>query len=213
MPNQWKQRKAIMNRYDRTARTYDAQYAEEQEAKFQVALENSPLDDNAVVLDAGCGTGLLFRHLAKRVALVVGIDTSTNLLKQARLRARAHNNIAIVRADADHAPFKTNAFTHTFAITLLQNTPLPATTLKEIKRTTRSNATIIITGLKKHFTFESLSQLIADAGLEITIMRTDEKLKDFIAICGKTPMTPHASDFSATDLQRLQPSPFHGPSP
>jgi ubiquinone/menaquinone biosynthesis C-methylase UbiE len=185
MPNQWKQKRGIMNCYDRTARTYDTQYGEEQDAKIEAALENSHIDDGAMILDAGCGTGLLFRHVAKYARLVVGIDTSRNLLRQAKTKAKAYGRIAIVRADADQMPFIAKAFTDAFALTLLQNTPQPVTTLKEIGRVTQPNAAIIITGLKKRFTLESFTQPLTHAQLEITSLRNSEKLKDYVFTCRK----------------------------
>jgi ubiquinone/menaquinone biosynthesis C-methylase UbiE len=185
MPNEWKQKRDTMDRYERTAKTYDMQYSEEQEAKIEAALEESRIEGKAVILDAGCGTGLLFRHVAKRARLIVGIDTSLNLLRQARTKAKAYTSAAIVLADADYAPFVAKTFTHAFAVTLLQNTPQPAITLEEIERTTRAKAVVVITGLKKHFTLGDFTLLLTHAQLEITSLRTDDKLKDYVVTCQK----------------------------
>jgi ubiquinone/menaquinone biosynthesis C-methylase UbiE len=185
MPNEWKQKKDTMNRYDLTAETYNMLYAEEQDAKIEAALQDSRVCDDAVMLDAGCGTGLLFCHVAKRATLIVGIDTSLSLLRRAKTKAKAYGNVAIIRADTDYIPFVAKTFTHAFAFTLLQNTPQPANTLEEIKRTTQPNAAIIITGLKKHFTLEDFKLLLTKAQLETTSLRTDSKLKDYVFICRK----------------------------
>ena len=185
MLNEWKQKRDVINRYDRTAKTYDVQYSEEQNAKIEVALEDLRIDDEAVILDAGCGTGILFSHIAKCARLVVGIDTSLNLLKQAKPKAKNYSNAAIVRADTDHEPFIAETFTHAFAFTLLQNIPNPAAALEEIKRATRLKASLIVTGLKKHFTLEGFKLLITSAQLEITSLRTNDRLKDYVATCRK----------------------------
>jgi ubiquinone/menaquinone biosynthesis C-methylase UbiE len=186
MLNEWKQKKDVINRYDRTAKTYDVQYSEEQNAKIEVALEDLRIDDEAVILDAGCGTGLLFSHIAKFARLIVGIDTSLNLLKQAKAKAKNYSNTAIVRADTDHEPFIAETFTHAFAFTLLQNIPKPAATLEEIKRITRlKEASFIVTGLRKQFTLEGFKLLITSAQLEITSLRTNDRLKDYVATCRK----------------------------
>jgi ubiquinone/menaquinone biosynthesis C-methylase UbiE len=185
MQKQWKQKRSTIHHYDQTAPTYDSQYKEEQETKIQATLENLNIDHNAVVLDAGCGTGLLFNHITNQARLTVGIDTSLALLKQARTKSKIYDTTHIIRADADHQPFKTNTFTHTFACTLIQNTPNPTRTLEELRRVTKPNATIIITALKKHFLQKDYIQLLTNAKLEITTLRTDEKLKDYIAICAK----------------------------
>jgi ubiquinone/menaquinone biosynthesis C-methylase UbiE len=185
MPSEWKQKKDTMNRYDLTAKTYDMQYAEEQRAKIEAALQDSRIEDNAVILDAGCGMGLLFRHVAKRARLIIGIDTSLNLLRRAKTKAKAYDNITIIRADADYAPFVAKTFTHAFALTLLQNTPHPASTLEEIERTTRPNAAIIVTGLKNLFTLEDFKLLLTKAQLETISLRTNDKLKDYVFVCRK----------------------------
>jgi ubiquinone/menaquinone biosynthesis C-methylase UbiE len=185
MPNQWKQKRNTIRHYDQTAETYDQQYTGEQDLKIAAALESltQPIDKNAVILDAGCGTGLFFPHIARKAKQTVGIDTSTELLKKAK--TRAYHEIALIKAEADFLPFKAETFTHAFAFTLLQNTPHPQTTAEEIKRVTRRDATLVITGLKKYFTQTALVQLIEKARLEILALRTDKELKDLVAVCRK----------------------------
>lgn len=50
------------------------------------------------VLDLACGTGLISRQAAKRTELVVGLDISEAMLREARSRTSA-NNVRYVRAD------------------------------------------------------------------------------------------------------------------
>lgn len=189
MSKQWKQKRSAIRHYNQTAETYDTQYKEEQDAKIAAALENLRINNNAIILDAGCGTGLLFSQISKQAKLMVGIDMSESLLKQAKTKAKTKaetfSNVAIIKADADHTPFPANTFTHTFALTLIQNMPNANETLEEIKRITPQNATIIITGLKKHFTLEKFTQLLTNAELEIISLKTYEKMKDYVAICRK----------------------------
>lgn len=158
---------------------------EEQNRKILAALEAlpQPVNRNSVILDAGCGTGILFPQIARQAKLIIGIDASPNLLRQAKTKAKT--NIALIEADADSLPLKANSFSHIFAFTLLQNTINPNRTIEEIKRVTRQNATLIITGLKKHFTQTVFTKLLENARLEILALRTDEKLKDFVAVCRK----------------------------
>ena len=185
MPNLWKQKRSTIRHYDQTAETYDQQYMEEQNIKIVAALEAlpQPIDENAVILDAGCGTGLFFPHVTKKTKHIIGMDISPNLLRQAR--TKAEDNVALIEADADFMPFKAEIFTHTFAFTLLQNTPNPKRTLKEIRRVTRRDASLVITGLKKHFTQTTFVKLLENAKLEILTLKTDKELKDFVAICQK----------------------------
>jgi len=175
-----------MRHYDRAAKVYDAQYSEEQEAKINAALKSLKLRDNAIVLDAGCGTGLLFPHIARAVRLVAGLDLSSSIMGEAKKRAKQLPNTALLRADADQMPFQDHTFDTVFAITLLQNTPNPHLTLEEIKRVSKSRAVIVATGLKKQFTLRSFTDLLHQARLNIKALETDERLRGYVAVCTKS---------------------------
>ena len=73
----WKDKRKVMQRYDLTAQMYDERYAEEQETKYRVSLENLNVT-GCVVLDVGCGSGLFFSHVAAQASMVVGVDISLN---------------------------------------------------------------------------------------------------------------------------------------
>ena len=180
---EWNKKRKVMRRYDRSAPVYDLQYAEEQEAKIKAALSELRLKKDSWVLDVGCGTGLLFPYIAENVDLLVGLDFSSNILKQAKKRAEKYPNIATLRADADFLPFQDKSFNAVFAITLLQNTPNPLRSLHEIKRVARSRATVIATGLKKEFSKEEFTRLLKRAELKILVMKANGHLKGYVAIC------------------------------
>jgi len=182
---EWQKKRAVMLHYDQTAGGYDAQYTEEQNAKMEAALRNITLKKNNAVLDVGCGTGLLFPHTADKTQRLIAIDISRKLLKKAKKRAKQHPNIALIQADADHTPFKNQTFHTVFAITLLQNTPHPTATLREIERITRPEATIGLTILKKKFTQKAITEVLKKAKLKITILETTAKTKDHIITCQK----------------------------
>ncbi len=170
----WKKKRSVRRRYDSTADIYDRRYQEEQEAKYRSALEGVQLDGS--ILDVGCGTGLFFKHVSPKVTHLVGIDISKALLRQAKETAKAFGKIDLVQADADNLPFKDLDFDVIFVFTVLQNMPKPLETLKEIKRTAKSGATVVVTGLKKVFSLPPLRKLVEDAGLRIIFVINDEKL-------------------------------------
>lgn len=174
-----------MRHYDRLAKIYDSQYAAEQEAKIKAALSDLHLKPNSLVLDLGCGTGLLFQYIGSSVKLLAGIDVSGHILKEAKKRAKKFQNVPVIRAEADYTPFRNQTFDTVFAITLLQNTPNPTKTLKEIERITKQNATIAITALKKEFTLETFKQLIKNTQLSIQTIKANNKLKDYIVTCAR----------------------------
>jgi len=182
---EWKKKRDVMRNYDHLAGIYDAQYSEEQNEKMKAALRSVDVKDDDYVLDLGCGTGLLFEHVGNRAKLLVGLDVSTKILNGAKKRAKRFPNVAVLRADADLTPFPNEIFDAIFAITLLQNMPNPLSTLQEIKRISKHHAFIAITGLKKEFTLDAFTRLLHEADLKVSVMKTNNQLKGYVAICRK----------------------------
>jgi ubiquinone/menaquinone biosynthesis C-methylase UbiE len=180
--NKWDQKRKTMRRYDLTAEMYEMRYAEEQAAKYKAALEHLNIARHSSVLDVGCGTGLLFSHVAAEAQTVVGVDISSKLLLQAKHRTRDFCNVHLVQADADHLPFRNACFSVIFAFTVLQNMPKPLETLSEIKRNAKRGASIVVTGLKKAFSLEAFSALLQNAGLQVVSLEDDDALKCYVAV-------------------------------
>lgn len=178
----WRQKRRTMKRYDCSAHVYDRQYHEEQEAKTKTALAEIYFSKEDVVIDLGCGTGQLLPYVTNVVKAVVCVDISRNLLAQAKARAQHSKNVALLRADADYLPFRPK-FDVAFAITLLQNMPSPIQTLNEIKRVTKKDANLIVTGLKKSFSEQQFAQLLKQAGLEINSLKLDAAQREYVAVC------------------------------
>jgi ubiquinone/menaquinone biosynthesis C-methylase UbiE len=174
-----------MRRYDVTARSYDSQYSEEQYAKYSKALENAVIPSGCIVLDAGCGTGLLFSRIAPVAKTVVGMDISRELLLRAKEKASELDNVHLLKADADCLPLRNSCFDLVFAFTMLQNMPRPLETLKAFGQTAKKDATIIVSGLKKHFSMEAFANLLKDADFNMVSIINDDVLKCYVAIVKK----------------------------
>jgi len=179
----WNKKREVMQHYDNIASVYDMQYAEEQGAKIKAVLDEINLQPDNIILDIGCGTGTLFKHIKNSTKLLIGLDISLSLLIKAKTQAKQYRNTNVIRAEADHTPFKNKTFHTIFAITLLQNMPNPAATLREIKRISKDNVTIAVTMLKKGLTKKTFTQLLENAELTICSLKTDNKLKDYTATC------------------------------
>ena len=182
---EWTKKREVMRHYDFSASVYDAQYAEEQNAKMKAMLNSIGLNKDSFVLDAGCGTGLLLKHIEKSANLIVDLDISLKILKKAKKCAKQLSKVEVIRADADFLPFQNNVFDATFAITLLQNMPDPLVTLHEMKRVSKEYATIIITGLKKKFSQKIFVKLLYKAGLHVSVMKTNSQMNETVATCRK----------------------------
>jgi ubiquinone/menaquinone biosynthesis C-methylase UbiE len=169
-----------MNRYNTTAAGYDELYGEEQQRKYQKALEHAPTRGKAV-LDVGCGSGLFFSHIAGQAEHVVGVDVSFELLRKAKLHSKGFENVEVVLADADHLPFKEGVFGAVFAFTVLQNMPKPLGTLDEFKRVTEVGARVVVTGLKKAFTLTEFMDIVEDCGLALAAFIDEQEINCYIA--------------------------------
>ncbi len=183
--SKWNHKRDVMRDYDVTAQMYDMRYSEEQEAKYKETFASLEVADHNVVLDVGCGSGLLFGHVASRTEMMVGVDISRNLLLKAKERAKEHVQAHVVQADADYLPFKDEAFSLVFAFTVLQNMPYPLETLQEIERASKSNAFIVITGLKKIFSLVKFADMLEIAGLIVFSFLDAAPLKCYIAVTVK----------------------------
>jgi ubiquinone/menaquinone biosynthesis C-methylase UbiE len=178
----WRKKRSVMHRYDVTAGIYDLRYADEQTAKYKAALESLRTREFGIVLDAGCGTGLLFDHVADKAEAIVGLDVSRKSLLEARRHARLQN-VHLVCADVDAMPFADRTFNSAFAMTLIQNSPNPVETLNEIEHVSKDDAEIVVTGLKKIFSKKKFEELLRNADLNIDILKDEDNLKCYVAVC------------------------------
>jgi len=176
----WKDKRKVMRRYDLTAEMYEERYAQEQEAKYRAALENVIVADS--VFDVGCGSGLIFSHVAAKVKVLVGVNISRKLLLKAKEQARGFQNVLLLQADADHLPFREAFFDAGFAFTVLQNMPNPSETLDELKRVTSRGGRVVVTGLKKAFALNAFMSVLESSGLKIVSFADDEDLKCYVAV-------------------------------
>jgi ubiquinone/menaquinone biosynthesis C-methylase UbiE len=178
----WDRKRGIIRRYDTTAHIYDKRYTEEQASKIKAALQNIETKTLGLVLDVGCGTGILFDYVANSAQTIIGVDVSRKSLLEAKKRAEKYPNVHLVLADADHVPFRERSFNCVFALTLIQNMPDPAATLNEIILVGKKDAAFVITGMKKAFTLKDFKALLRRSGLKNCAFES-EGLQCFVAVC------------------------------
>jgi len=180
----WAKKRRLMKRYDLTASMYDLRYADEQKAKIEAALDSLKEKWFGLVLDVGCGTGILFDYVTDRLKMIVGLDLSKKTLIEAKTRMfkKNMNSVHLVQADADNMPFGDGVFNQVLAITVLQNAPNPGTMLREIRRVAKDDAIFVVTGLKSIFSKRRFEQVLKKAGLKLEKVEEDD-LKCYVAIC------------------------------
>ncbi|MEM2341589.1 MAG: class I SAM-dependent methyltransferase [Candidatus Bathyarchaeia archaeon] len=183
----WEIKRKVIKHYDKISRIYNALYGYEQKLKINEILKILHINPLDVILDVGCGTGLLFNYTSDSARFIIGVDISLKILKVAKnlIKKDRLNNVFLIRADADFLPFRDEVFDKVFAITLLQNMPDPILTLHEIARVAKNNSEIIVTGLKKFFSKEDFLRILRELGMATSLIDTDEKIKCYIAMCSK----------------------------
>ncbi len=188
--NRWKHKRSVRYRYDKTAQTYDRRYCNEQEAKYQAALDGLTVRLQSIVLDVGCGTGLFFDRIADKANKVVGLDLSRELLFKAKSRAKAHDNVFVVLGDADYLPFVDSFFDFVFTFTVLQNMPKPVEMLQELSRVVKPEAPIVVTALKRAISLENFADMLEQTGLRATELREDEQLQCYVVTAAQSAKSP-----------------------
>ncbi len=114
----------IRERYEATYTGYDELYRAEQYEKYRIAL--AKVEPRGIVLDAGCGTGLLIEYarimrMLDDIDLLVCLDYSSGMLKIASWRI---NNICpgkciAIMGNVERLPFPDNSFDTVYSFTVL----------------------------------------------------------------------------------------------
>jgi ubiquinone/menaquinone biosynthesis C-methylase UbiE len=175
-------KRELMELYDTTAVMYNRRYRRIQTEKYKYLLGHFTEKDS--VLDVGCGTGLLTGLLEGRVAQIVGVDLSTEMLRIASRNTKSKDtNGNLIRADADSLPFRTNVFCKIVSVTLLQNMPDPKATIRELTRVLNNGGDMIITCLKNKYSLSELRRIIASSSPELKLGLEWEGSEEDVGVC------------------------------
>jgi malonyl-CoA O-methyltransferase len=156
---------------------YDIRYAEEQEGKYEIILKNIEINPSAIILDNGCGTGLLLKLIKQTT---IGIDISNQLLKTAKVKITNQRNKHLIQADLDKLPLKNRCIDNIFMVTVIQNLINQLVTMLEIQRVTKHHGSIIISSLKKTTNIKQLRKTIEKTNLKIKNVIKADKIKDIV---------------------------------
>jgi ubiquinone/menaquinone biosynthesis C-methylase UbiE len=117
----------------------------------RLAVERLELERNETVLDIGCGTGLTFPLIEKRVGpdgRVVGVDLSPDMLTAAgaRVDRAGWSNVTLIEASAEEAelPFQVDAVVSVLTHDVMRS----RRALDNIVRQTKTCGRIAVTGAK-----------------------------------------------------------------
>jgi ubiquinone biosynthesis O-methyltransferase len=117
------------------------------------------------VLDIGCGDGTFAIELAKRGAVVVGIDSSPTMIDAARMLTRQQNaDVEFQVASADQLPFSAERFDIVTAITILCFVEDATPVFRGIGRVLRPGGRLVIGELGKWSTWAMARRMRAWLG-------------------------------------------------
>ena len=140
--------------YDVVSRFYDKLYGEEQLRKFRAASRLSGLFRPGcrrpnVVLDAGCGVGLITELLCSCCGYVVGLDFSRGMIRRAVERLKRFRNVDLILGDVEALPFRPRSFDLVLSLTVLQNCLSPLRALKGLLRCLARRGVAIVSYFKR----------------------------------------------------------------
>ena len=157
----------IRNAYDQTATHYDQRYFHIQQEKIRYLLPSLSLSPASSVIDAGCGTGILFSHLPS-VTLLLGIDLSLNMILEYKKKAKQkRNDLQFIVASLEALPLKPHSINTAISITVLQNLQNPKNGLQNIYNTLLPKGNLLISSLRKSIDLEKLLLLSLSCNFEL----------------------------------------------
>jgi ubiquinone/menaquinone biosynthesis C-methylase UbiE len=169
-------KREVKRNYDQLGgELYDLRYRDEQGRKYDAAfLVTLPRGDD-LLLDDGCGTGMLLSRLDSPA---VGLDLTPSLLWTAKKKLREDHHLVL--GDAEHLPIKDCVFEVVYAITLIQNTPDKRRAVSEMRRVVKTHGRILVTALKAVFDPDFLIDLLEEVNLKNVNMIGDAGMNDWI---------------------------------
>ncbi|MEV4556217.1 class I SAM-dependent methyltransferase [Kitasatospora sp. NPDC049285] len=144
--------------YDDEARTYDESRGGEQRARAAAeAVQRLLPDTPGTVLDLGCGTGIVTRHLQHPGRRLLGVDRSGGMLALAAQRLPG----AVVLGDGARLPFRTGSIDAVVSVWLLHLLAEPLAVLAEARRCLAPGGRLVTTVDKDDAYFVPDSDLAA----------------------------------------------------
>jgi ArsR family transcriptional regulator len=143
------------------------------------------------VADLGCGTGNAAEYLAPLVKRVIAVDQSPAMLKAARKRLEAFDNITFLRGEIYQLPMDDCAANAAVAVLVLHHLEDPVMACREVRRVLKPGGVFLAIDMLEHdretyrhtmghrwlgFSAERISAVLTDAGFtdpRFTILPSD----------------------------------------
>jgi|GEM_PF-3529424 len=94
----------------------------------------------SIVLESGCGGGIMMDYFSQHGSKVIGIDISIEMLKKCRVKGGQ-----VVLADVRNVPFKDNSFDYVSSLGVIEHFPESRIAFKESIRILKNKGTLSLT--------------------------------------------------------------------
>ncbi len=148
----------------------------------------SPLPRIGHLVDLGCGTGLLSR--APAADTVTGVDTSSMMLRRARLRGRLDHAVVADAADTGLADGTADAV---LSCNLLQFHPDPAAVVREALRLVRPRGRVVLSWPRDRLTIAEVYRVERRLGRRRRSAALASVLRRLIACGARMTLTARAT--------------------
>ncbi len=116
----------------------------------ELVVRESGLLPESVVLDLGCGTGFLSKAFIGIAHKVIGVDSSEEMLAQARNHLHQADNFETRLGTADRIPVEKGVVDLVVGNMILHHCPNPISAIEEMVRVLKPGGRLILTDLDKH---------------------------------------------------------------
>ncbi len=181
-------KKNIIAKYNSTSTFYDDRYRNIQNSKFILLLKNFKFD-NKILLDAGCGTGLLFefflrnyQQIFNRKLRYVGLDISWKMLKRFLYKKNKRPGIKrvnLILGDIENLPFREEKIHQIFAVTSFQNLHDIEKGLREIIRVGQQGTSLNLSILRKNLNLNNIYSYLKSETADLNLIKL-ENVEDII---------------------------------
>lgn len=143
----------LVHKYDITSRSYDNLYRDEQYAKYSFIFDELAFGVPRVVVDVGCGTGLLIEFLREREIdnydKYICVEPSYGMLKRLLEKKLLDHRVILVRSYGELLPIPSGVADAVYAFTVWDNVVYKEQFVKEVLRITSPNGYVVISCIAK----------------------------------------------------------------
>ncbi len=121
-------------------------YSERHDGLREAILAHLALQPGLLVLDVGCGPGGYHASLQRGGAIVMAVDASPGMVREARARGASstYHRVQLAQADAQALPFLGETFDRVLAAHMLYHVPDREAALRDMRRVLRRRGRVVL---------------------------------------------------------------------